>query len=168
MEIGLSEIRTVGRGLLRPEGVVALDDGGFYAADGRGRCSRIGRDGQTAFLGSLGGMPNGICIDHRGNCIVANIGNGEVQSLAADGHHEVLLTEAEGKRISTPNFPVVDSKKRLWVSNSTYRQNLDEALQTPAADGSIVLFENGASRIVPERSILPMGWRRTKKKNFSM
>jgi len=150
MEIGFSEVRTVGRGLLRPEGVVALDDGSLYTADARGQCSRIGRDGQTAFWGSLGGMPNGICLDHRGNCIVANIGNGEVQSLSADGRHEVLLTEAGGKRISTPNFPVLDSKKRLWVSNSTYRQNLDEALQKPAADGSIVLIENGVARIVAE------------------
>jgi sugar lactone lactonase YvrE len=150
MEIGLSEVKTVGRGLLRPEGVVALDDGSIYTADARGRCSRVGQDGQTAFLGSLGGMPNGICMDHRGNCIVANIGNGEVQSLSPDGHHQVLLTEADGKRISTPNFPLVDSKKRLWVSNSTYRQNLDEALQKPEADGSIVLIENGAARIVAE------------------
>jgi len=65
MEIGLSEVKTVGRGLLRPEGVVALDDGSIYTADARGRCSRVGQDGQTAFLGSLGGMPNGICMDHR-------------------------------------------------------------------------------------------------------
>jgi len=150
MAIGLSEVRTVGRGLLRPEGVIALDDGSLYTADARGRCSRVARDGQTTFWGSLGGMPNGICRDHQGNCIVANIGNGEVQSLSADGHHEVLLTEAGGKRISTPNFPAVDSKKRLWVSNSTYRQNLDEALQKPAADGSIVLVENGVTRIVAE------------------
>jgi gluconolactonase len=150
MEIGLSEVRTVGRGLLRPEGVVALDDGSLYTADARGRCSRIDPDGQTTFLGSLGGMPNGICMDHRGNCIVANIGKGEVQSLSGDGHHEVLLTEADGKRISTPNFPLVDSKKRLWVSNSTYRPNLDEALQKPAADGSVVRIENGVARIVAE------------------
>jgi len=150
MEIGLSEVKTVGRGLLRPEGVVALDDGSLYTADARGRCSRIAPDGQTTFLGSLEGLPNGICMDHRGYCIVANIGNGEVQSLSADGHHEVLLTEADGKRISTPNFPLVDSKKRLWVSNSTYRQHLDEALQKPAADGSIVLIENGVARIAAE------------------
>jgi sugar lactone lactonase YvrE len=150
MAIGLSEVRTIGRGLLRPEGVIALDDGGLYTADARGRCSRVARDGQTTFWGSLGGIPNGICGDHRGNCIVANIGNGEVQSLSADGHHKVLLTEAGGKRISTPNFPAVDSKKRLWVSNSTYRQNLDEALQKPAADGSIVLIEKGVARIVAE------------------
>jgi len=150
MKIDLSEVRTIGSGLMRPEGVVVLDDGSFYTADARGRCSRIGRDGQTAFLGSLGGIPNGICMDHRGNCIVANIGKGEVQSLSADGHHEVLLTEAGAKRISTPNFPVVDSKKRLWVSNSTYRQNLDEALQKPAADGCIVAIDNGVARIVAE------------------
>jgi len=150
MEIDVSRVKTIGSGLMRPEGVVALDDGRLYTADARGRCSRIRRNGQTSFLGTLGGMPNGICMDHKGNCIIANIGNGEVQSLSADGHHEVLLTEADGKRIPAPNFPLIDSKKRLWVSNSTYRQNLEEALEKPAADGSIVLIENGVARIVAE------------------
>lgn len=150
MKIELSKVKTKGNGLMRPEGVVALDDGSLYTADGRGRISWIRLDGQTTFLGSLGGTPNGICMDHRGNCIIANIGNGEVQSLSADGHHEVLLTEADGKRISTPNFPLIDSKKRLWVSNSTYRQNVDEALQKPAPDGCIVLSDNGIPRIVAE------------------
>ena len=151
MKIELSNVRTIGDGIMRPEGVLALDDGRIYAADGRGRIARVRRDGQTAFFGKLGGVPNGICIDGSGNCIIANIGNGEVQSLRPDGHHEVLLTEAEGTRISSPNFPFVDSKGRLWVSNSTLREKLDEALQYPGPDGSVVLFEKGRAKIVADR-----------------
>ena len=166
MKIELSKVKTTGNGLMRPEGVAALDDGGLYAADGRGRISRIGRDGQTTFLGSLGGTPNGICMDRGGNCIIANIGNGEVQSASPDGHHEVLLTEADGKRISTPNFPLVDSKKRLWVSNSTYRQNLEEALQKPAPDGCIVLSDNGVARIVAEEIYFANGLAMDEKEKF--
>lgn len=150
MSIDISAVKTIGRGLLRPEGVMALDDGSLYTADGRGRCARISRDGKTSFFGSVGGAPNGICIDPRGNCIIANIGNGEVQSLSPGGRHAVLMTEVGGKRMYSPNFPFIDSQERLWVSNSTARPNLEESLQKPAADGGIVLIEKGQPRIVAE------------------
>ena len=150
MKIELSHVQTIGRGILRPEGVMALDDGSLYSADGRGQIALIQRDGRTAFFGKLGGVPNGICLDDRGNCIVANIGNGQVQSLHPQVHHEVLLTEVEGMKITTPNFPFVDSRGRLWVSNSTARQNVDEALQRPVPDGSVILLEKGKARIVAD------------------
>ena len=150
MKIDLSRVKTIGSGLLRPEGVMALDDGSIYTADGRGRCSHIKKNGRTSFIGSLGGMPNGICIDRKGNCIIANIGNGEVQSLSPDGRHVVLMTEAEGKRMSSPNFPFFDSRDRLWVSNSTSLPNIEDALQAPVPDGCIVLIANGKPKVVTE------------------
>ena len=166
MRIEISAVRTIGSGILRPEGVMALDDGSLYTADMRGRCSRISRDGTTTFFGSVGGAPNGICIDRRGNCIIANIGNGEVQSLSPDGHHEVLMTEASGKRMFAPNFPFIDSKDRLWVSNSTDRQNIEEALQKPAADGCVVLIEKGRPRIVAEEIFFANGLAIDKEEKF--
>jgi gluconolactonase len=150
MKIDLSRVKTIGSGLLRPEGVMALDDGSLYTADGRGRCSRIEKNGHTSFIGSLGGMPNGICIDRKGNCIIANIGNGELQSLSPDGRHVVLMTEAEGKRMSSPNFPFIDSRDRLWVSNSTSLPNIEEALRAPVPDGCIALIAAGKNQIVAE------------------
>ncbi len=146
----ISEVKTIGKGILRPEGAMVLDDGTIITADRRERCSRISRDGQTTFFGSVGGAPNGICVDIKGNCIIANIGNGQVQSLSPDGKHEVLLTEAGGKKISSPNFPFIDSKERLWVSNSTFRENLAEALEEPAPDGAVIMIEKGSARIVAE------------------
>ena len=144
----LSKIKTIGTGLVRPEGVMAADDGTIYTADGRGQCARIEKNGKTAFFGNLGGLPNGLCLDSEGNCIVANIGNGQVQSLSPGGRHRVLLTEADGKRMGTPNFPFIDSKNRLWVSNSSDHEDLGAALQRPVPDGSIVLLEKNRSRIV--------------------
>jgi len=143
----ISVIRTIGKGIFRPEGVMALDDGTILASDAQGRCARIKRNGETGFFGSVGGRPNGICIDKEGNCIIANIGNGQVQSLSPDGNHKVLMTEADGKSITAPNFPFVDSKDRLWVSNSTDRET-GEAILNPAPDGCIVMIENGSARIV--------------------
>ena len=150
MKIDLREVKTIGRGLYRPEGVMALDDGALYAADARGGCTRIERDGRTSFFGDVGGVPNGICIDQNGNCIIANIGNGEVQCLSPDGRHTVLLTEADGIRMYSPNFPFIDSQERLWVSNSTSRPDVESALSRPAPDGCLVLIRKGKARIVAD------------------
>ena len=151
MQIPLEQAQMIGSGIVRPEGVMALPDGTLYTADGRGHCARIQRSGKTDFLGELGGLPNGICIDGEGACIVANIGNGQVQRLFSDGRHEVLAEEADGRRIHAPNFPLVDSRGRIWVSNSTARPNVDEALRRPEPDGSVVLIEKGSARTVADR-----------------
>lgn len=143
MKIDIRQIRTIGQGLLRPEGVMAQDDESVLTADGRGRCARIAADGRTTFFGNLGGTPNGICIDQNGSCIVANIGNGEVQSVSPAGSHTVLMTEAQGKRMYTPNFPFLDFSGRLWVSNSTDNPDLDASLKAPIPDGCLTLIAQG-------------------------
>lgn len=140
MKVNIEQVKTVGVGLLRPEGVMALDNGDIYTADARGRCSRIEKNGRTSFFGVLGGTPNGICIDEKGNCIIANIGTGEVQSLSGDGNHLVLMTEAQGKRMYTPNFPFIDFHGRLWVSNSTDNPDIEASLRAPIPDGCLVLI----------------------------
>jgi sugar lactone lactonase YvrE len=150
MKIDLFKIRTLGDGLARPEGVMAADDGTIYATDGRGCCSRTSRDGQTTFFGDLGGLPNGICLDKEGNCLVANIGNGRLQLLPPQGSQKTLMTEADGKRMYTPNFPFIDSRNRIWVSNSTAHENLNDALQKIIPDGSVVLIQNGKPHIAAE------------------
>lgn len=141
MKIGIEQVRTTGGGLLRPEGIMVTDSGDIYTADARGCCARISGEGRTSYIGDLGGTPNGICLDKNGHCIIANIGNGEVQLLSQNGHHRVLMTEAQGKRIYTPNFPFLDFHGRLWVSNSTDDPGIDSAIRKPVADGCIVLID---------------------------
>ena len=148
--INLSKIRQTGYGIIRPEGVMALDDDTLYTADARGQIARIAPDGGTAFFGDVGGAPNGICIDTAGNCIIANIGNGQVQSLSPDGTHSVLMTQADGRKMAAPNFPYIDSKDRLWVSNSTENEDVNASLRNPKPDGCVVLIENNQPRIVAD------------------
>ncbi|MFO7570366.1 MAG: SMP-30/gluconolactonase/LRE family protein [Smithellaceae bacterium] len=143
MRISLNQVVTRGAGLLRPEGVMALDDGRLYAADARGCCACVDAKGETAFFGALGGLPNGICVDTEGHCIVANLGNGQVQSLSPEGRHTVLMTEADGKAMPTPNFPFLDFTGRLWVSNSTDNPDVDASLQAPIPDGCLVVITKG-------------------------
>ena len=140
----MDEVKTLGRGLLRPEGVMAADDGRIYTADARGGCSCIEADGRiVTFFGKLGGLPNGICLDTKDNCIVANIGNGEVQLLHPSGSHTVLMSEAGGKKMYTPNFPFLDFAGRLWISNSTDNPDIDASLQHPVSDGCLVVIPPG-------------------------
>jgi sugar lactone lactonase YvrE len=152
----ISDLKTVGYGLARPEGVMALNDGTILAADARGCCARIEPDGKTSLYGDVDGIPNGICLDKTGNCIIANIGNGQVQELAPDGTHRVLATEAQGRRINTPNFPFLDRKGRLWVSDSTAGE-LEEALREPAPDGAVVVIEGSEARIAAEELFFANG-----------
>ena len=146
----LSEVKTIGSGLARPEGVAACKDGSILAADARGMIARITPDGQTAFYGDLEGLPNGICLDGQGNCLVANIGNGQVQSLNPDGSHQVLLTEVRGRPMGSPNFPLLDAKGRLWVTNSTDRPDVNDAINHPAPDGCLARLENGRACIAAD------------------
>lgn len=150
MKMDISQVKTIGSGIIRPEGIMALDDGSLYTADARGRIAHIHPDGRTEFFGDLGGVPNGICIDSQGRCIVANIGNGQVQALSRDGGHEVLLTHADGRRMRAPNFPYVDTKGRLWVSNSTEEEDIESVLHQPKPDGSIVRITDNGARIVAD------------------
>jgi len=50
----------------------------------------------------------------------------------------------------SPNFPFLDSRGRLWVSNSSGRPDVEAALTAPAPDGCLVLIEGGVPRIVAE------------------
>jgi sugar lactone lactonase YvrE len=136
----------VGVDLQRPEGIMCARDGTVWAADGRGACTRIAAGGaREERVGALGGEPNGICLDRDGHVIVANL-HGEVQRLdPVTGKQESLATHASGRKLMAPNFPFVDRQDRLWVSNSTERAALMDAVQKPDADGTLV-------RVFPDRA----------------
>ncbi len=150
MKIDLDQVSVLGEGLFRPEGIMALDDGSLFTADARGGCMHIAPDGKQTLIGRLGGVPNGICIDPEGAVIVANIGNGEVQRLTADGRHEVLATRVEGRIMRAPNFPYIDRQRRLWVTNSTEHEDINFVLQHPQPDGCVFVITESGIKIVAD------------------
>ncbi len=150
MKIDLDQVSLLGESLFRPEGIMALDDGSLFTADARGGCMHIAPDGKQMLIGQLGGVPNGICIDPEGDVIVANIGNGEVQCLGHDGHHEVLVTQIEGRIMRAPNFPYFDHQGRLWVTNSTEHEDINFVLQHPQPDGCVFVKTESNVRIVAD------------------
>ena len=150
IKLRLHDVELFGSGLERPEGVMVAQDGTVWAAcRGRG-CTRITPDGKCETIGNLDGVPNGICIDTDGSIVVANIGTGGVQRLFADGRHETIATEADGRRLTTPNFPFIDSTGRLWVTNSTARTDYKEALREPGPDGFLCVIVDGVARVVAD------------------
>jgi len=142
-QISIEEVRMIGSGLIRPKGVMVADDGNIYTTDARGCCARISPEGDTAFFGTLGGTPNGLCLDRKGNCIIANMSNGRVQLLAGDGSQSVLLDDPQDdERIFSPNSPFLDLQGRLWISCSTDYPYREPSLRSPVPDGCLIVLEN--------------------------
>lgn len=156
MKIEIEDVRATGNNLIRPAGVIVADDGTVYATDAKGCCSRT-VIGDTAFFGTLGGTPNGLCLDDKGNCIIANIGNGQVQSLSMDGTQQVLLNGDQDSRMYIPNYLFLDFHGRLWISCSVDDFEADPSRQ-PGSDGCLILLDKDKEpQIVVEGIYFPNG-----------
>lgn len=165
MKIEIEDVRVTGNNLIRPAGIMVADDGTIYATDAKGCCSRTVK-GNTAFFGTLGGTPNGLCLDDKGNCIIANIGNGKVQLLTTNGDQQDLLDGDQGSRMYIPNFPFLDFHKRLWITCSVDDFEADPSMQ-PGSDGCLILIEKDKDpRIVVEGIFFPNGIALDKEEKF--
>lgn len=157
IDIDLQSVSQLGHDLVRPEGVMALNDGTVWCSHGEGHCTRINPDGSQENIGQVGGTPNGICIDPAGNVIIANIGNGQVQRLHPDGLHDVVTDAMDGRPMPTPNFAHIDSQQRIWVTNSTNLRRHVDATRHPIPDGSLCVIEGGETRILAEGILFANG-----------
>src|SRR4051794_19942281 len=99
--LSLDELKFVGKGLRRPESVLAQPDGTLWTSDNEGGVTRIDPDGTETRHGHIGGEANGLAMDNEGNLYIANIGNGNLYKLRPDGSHEVLLSEIDGHSLGS-------------------------------------------------------------------
>jgi gluconolactonase len=124
--IPLASAERVGQGVKRPEDVVVARDGTVWIADQSSACARLRADGSLARVGQAGGAPNGINMDLRGRIVIANFGGpeqgrGPLQRLdPATGAIETLCDEMHGRPLYGCNYPLVDSRERVWCSHSTW------------------------------------------------
>ena len=97
-------------------------------------------------VGDLGGEPNGICLDADGRVIVANITGGSVQRLdPATGRHDVLATEASGRKTTSPNSPFVDGQGGSGSRTApTAPRSSTRSWSRPATDSSSASATGGA------------------------
>ncbi|MBI5503909.1 MAG: SMP-30/gluconolactonase/LRE family protein [Deltaproteobacteria bacterium] len=143
--IPLSSVTRFGLGLQRPEDVVVGADGRVWASDQASACAEIRPDGTLRRVGKAGGAPNGINMDRHGRIVIANFFDGPVQRLDVEtGHVEVLCSEVEGVQLTASNYPLVDSKGRIWCTNSTFASPWEAALDG-RADGFVFRIETDGS-----------------------
>jgi len=132
-------------GARRPEDVAISRDGDIWISDQGGACARVAPDGGLDRIGAAGGAPNGINFDLDGRLIIANFGGpedgqGPLQRLDPDtGVVENLCDSLDGRMLFGSNYPVVDSKGRIWCTHSTWGP-LDDAFNG-RNDGSVYRYD---------------------------
>jgi gluconolactonase len=169
LDFGLDkkDIQYIGRGLQRPECILAERDGTLWTADARGGVVRLGRDGSQETIvqktsGSFaqapseaaryleGTLPNGLAFARNGDILISNFGTDCLQIMRRDGETRVLADTIDGEPIGKVNFVLRDSKDRVWITVSTRIKNWMHALRTDLADGYLARYEDGKFRIVAE------------------
>ena len=101
-------------------------DGAVWLSDQASACARITPDGSLVRVGQAGGAPNGINMDHDDRIVIANFGGpedgiGRLQRLdPRTGDVETLCDAINGRKLFGANYPILDSRGRIWCSHSTW------------------------------------------------
>lgn len=124
--IDLANCRKIGVGVKRPEDVVVSRDGDIWVSDQASACARIEAVGSLTRIGRVHGAPNGINLDLDGRILIANFGGpedgyGPLQRLdPTTGQVELVCGEINGRQLFGANYPLVDTRGRIWCSHSTW------------------------------------------------
>lgn len=162
-------IRYLGQGLQRPECILCEADGTVWSADARGGVIRINPNGlqelispvmeqstdaqssyESRYIQAQGSLPNGICFDQNGDFIIANWGTNCLERMTREGKLTTLVSEIDGIPLGKANFPLRDSKGRIWFSVTTRTEPWSDQINTRAKDGYIALLDEHGVRIVAE------------------
>lgn len=152
------DIRRVGRGLQRPECILAERDGSLWSADARGGVVHIRPDGSerliTQVLASgfaaaasdeerftVGTLPNGLAFAENGDIVISNFGTDRLEIMTREGDSRVLADKIDGQPIGKVNFVLRDSRGRLWLTISTRIKNWMTAMRPDIADGYVALYD---------------------------
>jgi sugar lactone lactonase YvrE len=159
-------IRTTGKGLRRPECILAERDGTLWSADARGGIMCIRSNGTQQLLGSaLAGsfngspaslilsnttLPNGIALNRRGDFLIANFGTDVIELLRRDGSTQLICQHIDGQPLGKTNFVLCDSQDRIWFTVTTRLVPWTRAINEKASDGYIGLIDEHGIRIVAD------------------
>lgn len=157
--VPLDQIEFRGAGLNRPECLVTHESGSIFAADwlDTGGVAIIRPDDDVSRIIAKRPIddplrPNGIALEAGGTFLVAHLGpeTGGLFRLHPDGHCEPVLLELDGERLPPCNFPLIDSRGRIWLTISTRKVPRALDYRPDAESGFIILIENGIARIVAD------------------
>lgn len=155
--VHLDDLAFHGQGLVRPECVLATNDGSLYSADWRGGVARTRPDGgvdlwTSALPDGRPSRPNGLALRRDGSFLLADLGDtrGGVFALSRDGTVRTVLDRVDGIDLPPSNFVFEDAQGRLWLTVSTRRIPRASAYRADVADGFIVLIDAAGARIVAD------------------
>jgi gluconolactonase len=156
----------VGRGLQRPECILAEPDGTLWSADARGGVVKITNGTQQLITQTHsdhferasseasryleGTLPNGLAFARSGDILISNFGTDRLELMSRDGSSRVLADSVDGQPVGKVNFVLRDSKDRIWITVSTKLKNWMHALRPDLADGYVARYDNGTFRIVAD------------------
>ncbi|TMV04286.1 SMP-30/gluconolactonase/LRE family protein [Ruegeria sediminis] len=146
----------VGRGLRRPESVLATASGDIYCSHNGHGVARIRPDGAQLLLApatQIGGLPivpNGIALRPDGSFLVANISDaGGSLELDADGVR-LFHPCTDGETSPPVNFVALDEMGRIWITVSSTYSPRCLAYNKHTANGYVAMIEGGKFRVVLE------------------
>ncbi|MCU0805373.1 MAG: SMP-30/gluconolactonase/LRE family protein [Burkholderiales bacterium] len=150
-------LRFTGKGLMRPECVLATESGYLYTADWRGGVAATCPDGtHVLYRGELPGnrplRPNGIALRRDGSFLMADLGDtlGGVFMLDRAGTVRPFLEEVDGIPLPPSNFVFEDAVGRVWITVSTRKVPRAADYRPDAASGFVVLADAAGARIVAD------------------
>ena len=167
-QVDRDAIAFVGRGLQRPECILAERDGTLWSADARGGVMQIRPDGSQSLITQRvdshfdlagntaksllsGTLPNGLAFSRDGQFLIANFGTDRLEIMSRAGESRVVLDQIDGRPLGKVNFVLRDSKDRLWLTISTRVNPWSQAITPNLADGYICLLDERGARIVADR-----------------
>lgn len=166
----LEDIEFIGEGLQRPECIVAQPDGTLWVADARGGVMKIDTDRNQSLIApdvvaahgdfnfedryvkaQGASLPNGLALTDEGDFIICNWGLDRIEKLyKATGKVEVLYDQLNGRPLGKTNFPLIDSKGRIWFTVTTTMQPWTESINSDELDGYIGVIDEQGIRIAAD------------------
>ena len=156
VQIAASDPSFIGRGLSRPECVVATRAGELFVSDARGGIASLRGDDEPELILATSGdipdgfLPNGYSLMPNGDFLIANVASGGVYTLKRDGTLVPFLLEVDGRPLVATNFANRDEQGRVWISISTWQEDRDKSFRSDVADGSIILVDERGARVVAD------------------
>ena len=162
-QVPLDAFRKTAVGIKRPEDVMCLRDGRVFASHHDGAVAEIHRDGNFRVLGTKNGAPNGIKMTAAGQIVIANFGIYDKTSGPLElfdlktGERSSLVSEVEGKRLTSCNYAVIDRGGNIWCSHSTFAPTWPDALDRRRDGFIFVRRPDGSVNIVASGLRFPNG-----------
>src|SRR5215218_11021966 len=121
-----------------PEGVAVHRDGSVWCGGERGQIYRISADGSSmAQVASTGGYCLGMAFDKEDNLYVCDLKHQAVIRVDTKSDStDKFATDADGRSLRIPNFPVFDAAGNLYVSDSHAFKEPGPGIFRFSSDGS--------------------------------